>query len=136
MNRRTLTATALALAGVASGAAQAQIAVRDAATGQLRAPTAAEAAALAPAASKAAAQAAAAAPTMRVLSNGATSLKLDESHMVYSVARVNAQGVVERECIQGADAATSALQIRQPFAKPIQVSTTTTTARGATYELK
>lgn len=132
MTRRSLSAAALAVAGVASGAAQAQIAVRDAETGQLRAPTAAEAADLAARAKPSAA--AATAGAQRVLPGGGVALMLDESSMVYSVARVNAQGAVERECVTGGDAATRALQARKSFATPIKP--TMTTARGAAYELK
>lgn len=131
MSRKTLSA-ALALAGLAVGAAQAQVVVRDAETGQLRAPTAAEAAELAAKAKPS--SSAATAGVQRALPGGGVALMLDESSMVYSVARVNAQGAVERECVTGGDAATRALQARKSFATPIKPAMTT--ARGAAYELK
>lgn len=130
MTRRSLSAVALAVAGVAAGAAQAQVAVRDAETGELRAPTAAEAAALAPSGPAAAAATAA---VIRAVPRGGLAVTLDDSHMMYSVARINAKGVVERECVAGGEAAAKAMQQRPAFAKPISLATT---ARGAAYELK
>lgn len=132
MIRSPLSAAALALATLGTGAAQAQVVVRDAETGQLRAPTAAEAADLAARAKPS--PAGATAGVQRALPGGGVALMLDESSMVYSVARVNAQGVVERECVSGGDAATRALQARKSFTTPIKP--TMTTARGAAYELK
>lgn len=130
MTRKSLSVAALALAGMAAGAVQAQVAVRDAETGELRAPTAAEAAALR---SAAPAAAAATAGVQRAVPAGGVALTLDDSHMVYSVARVNAKGVVERECVDGSEAAVKAMQKRPAFAKPMSLATTT---RGAAYELK
>ena len=131
MTRRSLSVAALALAGMAAGAAQAQIAVRDAETGELRAPTAAEAAALTSTSGPAAAAATAA--VVRAVPRGGLAATLGEEQMMYSVARVNAKGVVERECVAGSEAAAKAMQQRPAFAKPMSLATTT---RGATYELK
>ncbi len=44
------------------------------------------------------------------LANGAVAQELDASSMVYTVARVNADGRVEMVCVNGADAAQQALQ--------------------------
>lgn len=129
MTRKSLSVAALALAGMAAGAVQAQVVVRDAKTGELRAPTAAEAAALTAARPSAAA---ATARVQRVLPNGAVAVELDESETMYSVARVNAKGVIERECVTGGEAAAKAMQKRPAFAKPMSLATTT---RGD-YELK
>lgn len=139
MSRSTWSAAALAVASLATGAAQAQVVVRDAETGKLRAPTAAEAAELFrdKAASKATIKPGArsvVAGVKRAMPGGGVAVTLDESTMVYSVARVNAEGAVERECIAGADAATQLVQAPKAFAKPIRP--TTTTARGAIYELE
>ena len=127
---------ALALAAAAPLAAQAapkSVVVRDAETGQLRAPTAEEAKSLGAARGKSARSAlAVAAPEPRTLANGAVAMDLDESTMVYSVARRNADGTISRFDVQGKDAAEKAAKSPKNFAKPMTAKTT----REAGYELK
>ena len=127
---------ALALASAAPLAAQAapqSVVVRDAETGQLRAPNAEEAKALNAARGKAARSSlAAASPEPRTLANGAVSMELDESTLVYSVVRRNADGTLSRFDVQGKDAAEKAAKAPKNFAKPMTAKTT----REAGYELK
>lgn len=141
MNARTLSPwrpalAALALASAAPLAAQAapnSVVVRDAETGQLRAPNAEEAKALNASRAKAArSSAAAAAPEARTLPNGAVAMDLDDSTLVYAVARRNADGTISRFDVQGKDAAVKAAKAPKNFAKPMTAKTT----REAGYELK
>jgi hypothetical protein len=139
--RPTLCAATLALAGALPMAAQAgeeMRVVRDPETGQLRAPNAAEARALDRAAARlrgatTSSTAEPAAPQVRVLPSGALSADLDESTLMYSVARTNEDGSLDRFCVQGADKAQAVLKAPKSFAKPI---TAQKTARGEAYELK
>jgi hypothetical protein len=79
--------------------------VRDAATGRLRAPTAEEAAELAAAAPPSNARAARrASPQEARQSNGAVGLEVDESSMLYSVARRQPDGTVSTVCVPAATA--------------------------------
>lgn len=127
---------ALALASAAPMAAQAapqSVVVRDAETGQLRAPNAEEAKALNASRSKASRSSlAAAAPEPRTLANGAVAMDLDESTLIYSVARRNADGSISRFDVQGKDVAEKAVKSPKNFAKPMTAKTT----REAGYELK
>lgn len=125
----------LALASAVPMAAQAapqSVVVRDAETGQLRAPTAEEAKALNASRGKAARSSLAAAPEPRTLANGAVAMDLDESTMVFSVARRNADGTISRFDVQGKDAAEKAAKAPKNFTKPMTAKTT----REAGYELK
>ena len=140
MNARTLSPwrpalAALALATAAPLAAQAapqSVVVRDAETGQLRAPTADEAKLLNASRIKSARSTTAAAPVPRTLANGAVALELDESTMVYAVARRNADGTISRFDVHGKDAAEKAVKAPKNFAKPMTANTT----REAGHELK
>ena len=127
---------ALALAAAAPLAAQAapqSIVVRDAETGQLRAPTAEEAKALGAARGKSARSAlAVAAPEARTLANGAVAMDLDDSTMVFAVARRNADGTISRFDVHGKAAAERAVKAPSNFAKPMMAKTT----REAGHELK
>lgn len=126
---------ALALASAAPLAAQAApqaVVVRDAETGQLRAPNAEEAKVLNAARGKSARSSLAAAPEPRTLANGAVAMDLDESTMIYSVARRNADGSISRFDVQGKDAADKAAKAPKNFSKPMTAKTT----REAGYELK
>lgn len=49
-------------------------------------------------------------PQPQKLANGAVAQELDASTMVYSVARINAEGKVEMVCVDGSDAAEKALK--------------------------
>ena len=89
----TLAATALAVSAALPVAAQ--TVARDAETGQLRAPNAEEAQALRAAPERRALRSLAA-PTQRKLAHGAVSAELDESTLMYSVARRNGDGSVSR----------------------------------------
>jgi hypothetical protein len=103
---------------------------RDAETGQLRAPTAEENAALdaAAAAQRAASgksSSRAPVPVQKVHANGAVELQLGEDSVMYSVARINAQGKLERVCVQGDEARDKALAAVPSFAsapKMVQAS--------------
>jgi hypothetical protein len=81
----------------------------DAATGLPRALTAKEAAELDALAAKS--RATARAPAVRTFTarGGAIGANLDESHMVYSVATVDADGKLRMECVTGADHADAAV---------------------------
>lgn len=121
MIARTLAA---ALAAVALSPAQAEPAkpasqratvVRDAATGKLRAPTAEEAAELAATPAPSAARSARrAAPVEVQHANGAVSLEVDDSLLMYSVARRNADGSITTECVPGGKAARSLVRKAGP----------------------
>ena len=98
----------------------------------MRAPNAEEAKALNAARGKAARSSlAAASPEPRTLANGAVSMELDESTLVYSVVRRNADGTLSRFDVQGKDAAEKAAKAPKNFAKPMTAKTT----REAGYEL-
>lgn len=130
----TLAATALAVSAALPVAAQ--TVVRDAETGQLRAPNAAEAQALRGSSERRALRSTLAAPSQRALAHGAVSVELDESTLMYSVARRNADGSVSRACVQGEESALQAMKKPANFAKPLVASTAARTARGAVYEDK
>lgn len=130
----TLAATALAVSAALPVAAQ--TVVRDAESGQLRAPNAEEAQALRGAAPERRALRSLAAPSQRKLAHGAVSAELDESTLMYSVARRNADGSVSRACVQGEEHAQQALNKPANFAKPMVPGTSARTARGAIYEDK
>ena len=82
---------------------------RDAETGQLRAPTASEMKAL-EAARKPSSSRAATTPVEVRYADGTVGMTLGDDHMMYSVARVNAQGKVERVCVQGVEASQQAMK--------------------------
>jgi hypothetical protein len=114
-------------------AAPQSVVVRDAETGQLRAPTAEEAKALTATTGKVARNRLAAAKTEpRTLSNGAVAMDLDESTLVYSVVRRNADGTISRVEVQGKEAAEKAAKAPRNFTKPM----TAKNSREAGYELK
>lgn len=105
-------AAAAALALTLMGTAQAQRVVRDSATGQLRAPTADEAKALdAPAGTvRKAAQpvgllSGRVNPQPVVHADGSVEQELDESTLMYSVARRNSDGTLSLYCVPGPEAA-------------------------------
>jgi len=75
----------------------------DPATGHVRPMTADEAKALDALASVKARRAAAAAPRPFKAASGATGVALDESHMVYSVATVGADGKIDMQCVTGGE---------------------------------
>ncbi len=115
---RTLVAVAtLALSATASAAGQdaqvGQTVFKDPVTGKMRNPTAAEAKQFndlraAQRATEAAARKASGAPqagVARMQSNGILVADLDESHMMYSVVRRDAQGKLQHECVTGEHAA-------------------------------
>ena len=122
-----LAAVVVAAAG-AAGPALAQeagmVVTRDAETGQLRAPTADEMKALQAAAkSSNRSSGRTAAPAAEIVhANGAVELAVGEDTMVYSVARINAQGKVERACVQGLDASQKAMKAPVSFAARPQAS--------------
>lgn len=133
--RPAMAAAAVAVAAgapmAASAAEQAQV-VRDAETGQLRAPTAEEAAALRAAAGKSASTTSA--PREIRHKNGAVEMVLDNSTLMYSVARRHADGSISQACVQGEDKAVAATRVPASFAKPLRPTATARTARGAVYE--
>jgi len=86
--------------------------VRDPVTGQLRGPTAEEFQAMEAQELKANARKAAvvkAAPVAERRADGSVMLKLDESHMNYSMVTRNADGTLTEHCVTGADAAQKVL---------------------------
>jgi|GEM_PF-4919868 len=91
---------------------------RDAETGELRAPTADEMKALEAArkTNSRNTRPAASAPVPVIHANGTISVMLGEDQMMYSVARVNAQGKVERACVQGLEASQQAMRAPVSFA--------------------
>jgi len=134
--RPALALAGLVLIGAAPivNAAEGMTVVRDPETGQLRAPTAEEAQALgavggSPLKSSSLAVEAVQSP----LPGGGVSMQLDESTMMYSVARRNGDGSVDRYCVDGHDKAEKVMNAPQNFARPIRK---TVTARGAQYETK
>jgi hypothetical protein len=56
-------------------------------------------------------------PQVQRAADGTLSLELDASTMVYSVARINAQGKLEYVCVYGAEAAEAAVKAPPSFAK-------------------
>lgn len=97
----------------ASGASQpsgqeGMIVVRDPQTGQMRAPSAAELQALRQAAP--AAKAAPVQPKMVVGPDGRRHVRLGESGHVYSVVKRDAEGRLDRHCVQGEAAAERAVK--------------------------
>jgi len=87
---------------------------RDPETGQLRAPTAEELKALN--ATRKPATSPAKAGVQVQHPDGSVSMTLGDEHLMYSVARVNAQGKVERVCVQGAEASQQAMKSPVSFA--------------------
>jgi hypothetical protein len=106
--------------------------VRDAETGELRAPTAQEAAALRAAGGPAESRASTAREIRH--KNGAVEMRLDESTMMYSVARRQADGSITQACVQGEAKAHAATLAPASFAKPLRPTAVARTARGAVYE--
>jgi len=94
---------------------------RDAETGMLRAPTADEMKALEAArkTNSRITRPAASAPVTHP--NGTVSVLLGEDQMMYSVARVNAQGKLERACVQGLEASQQAMKAPASFAVRLQL---------------
>ena len=138
MLRPALAAVALAAVGALPTAALAQQVVRDAESGQLRAPNAAEAAELRarPAARQARAALSSSAtsePVETVLADGTVMKATGEEDLMYSVVRRNADGSLERVCVQGKDQAGKVLKAKS-FAKPVMVSKAAKREGG--YELK
>ncbi len=132
--RPVLAAATLACAGATAQAAPAgeqAVVVRDAETGQLRAPTAAEAQALRDSQRQRAPQTASKAPVQRTHADGSVSVELDDSTLMYSVARRGADGTIERACVQGIEKAQSWANSAPSFARPVS---TARTLRGARYE--
>lgn len=108
---------------------------RDAETGQLRAPTADEMKALQAtdkASGRNAGRVAGAALPVRHAS-GMVSVVLGEEQMMYSVARVNANGKVERVCVQGAEASQQAMNVPASFASRPQASRVAYAAPAARF---
>lgn len=103
----------LALAALCQAAAAQQglTVVRDAETGELRAPTAAETQALQ---SQAAATARRQQPTMVTGADGRQSVYLGNSQHVYAVVRRGADGKLDHQCVEGADAAHARLNHDAP----------------------
>lgn len=136
MLRPALAAAALAMAGALPATALAQQVVRDAETGKLRAPTAEEAAALAPApraAARTSLRSAATSSAEIVYPDGTVEMATDDSHMMYSVVRRNADGSLDRFCVQGKEQAAKVSKAKS-FAKPVAM--TKTAVQGGGYELK
>jgi len=109
--RLTLAAlTALAAATMLAPPAHAQagmVVVRDAQTGELRAPTAAEAAALQ---GHAAQQRRAPGQHVETVGpGGSRKVQMGRSALVYSVVTKNADGTLAEQCVNGAQAAQSAI---------------------------
>lgn len=92
---------------------QGMVVVRDAQTGELRAPTPDEARAL-QAPSAAAARAAAPQPAMVTGPGGSRSVRVGESHMVYSVVTRDGSGKLHDQCLHGEHAAHQALDKHTP----------------------
>ncbi len=139
MLRPALAAVALAAVGALPTAALAQQVVRDAESGQLRAPNAAEAAELRarPAARQARAalsSSAASESVETVLADGTVMKATGEEDLMYSVVRRNADGSLERVCVQGKDQAGKVLKAKS-FAKP-PVMVSKAAKREGGYELK
>ena len=51
--------------------------------------------------------------------DGAVQLELDESSLMYSVARRNADGTIERVCVEGSEAANKALKAPKFASRPV-----------------
>ena len=114
-------AVAVAVAGASAQTAPSKPApqratvVKDPSTGRLRAPTAEEAAELAATQPPSSARGARrAAPAEVRHPNGAVSLEVDESLMMYSVAKRNADGSIGLQCVTGEKAARSILRRATP----------------------
>ncbi len=139
MLRTVLAAAALAAVGALPTAALAQQVVRDAESGKLRAPNAAEAAALSarPAARQGRSALAASStsePAETVMADGTVMKATGEEDLMYSVVRRNADGSLERFCVQGKEQATKVSKAKS-FAKPMMVSKVVAKREGG-YELK
>ena len=92
--------------------------VRDAETGELRAPTAVETQALQPQA--AAATARSQQPTMVTGADGRQSVYLGSSQHVYAVVKRGADGKLDHQCVEGADAAHDHLNHDAPAGAKVQ----------------
>ena len=111
-------AAALVMAAPLAQAAPGVQIVKDPVSGELRAPTQDELKAIAAQQGNAMAATPArrgmfsgtANPQQVRRANGAVSLELDESTMMYSVARRNPDGSITMECVTGADAAADAMK--------------------------
>lgn len=108
------TALAPAAAQTAPAANRATV-VKDPTTGKLRAPTAEEAAELAATPAPSSARSARrGAPVEVQHPNGAVSMEVDESQMLYSVARRNPDGSIGMQCVTGEKAAKSLVRKAGP----------------------
>lgn len=108
-------ALAPAAAEPARAAPQRATVVKDPTTGKLRAPTAEEAAELAATPAPSSARSARrAAPAEVQLPNGGVSLEVDDSLMMYSVARRNPDGSMTYQCVTGDKAARSLVRKAGP----------------------
>lgn len=92
--------------------------VRDAETGELRAPTALETQALQPPA--AAATARRQQPTMVTGADGRQSVYLGSSQHVYAIVKRGADGKLDHQCVEGADAAHDHLNHDAPAGAKVQ----------------
>ena len=145
LRRLSPLAAAFTLAGLTALSAQAgtdqpqQRVTRDAATGQLRSMTADEASALEQAAPRRSSTARRGLRTGRIdpqaitHADGTVELELDDSSLMYSVARRGANGSIDRVCVSGSQQAAKAMAAPTFASKP---KLDKTTARGASYELK
>ena len=127
--RLALCVAAVALAGAAQADEGVRV-VRDPETGKLRAPTADEARDLDAREPRGAALRRAA-PRARVLNNGTIALEVGEDHMMSSVARVNADGSLDRYCVP-AGKAQAVLNAPQQPTRHVHKAT----AQGTVYEDK
>lgn len=107
-----------AAAAPQTAAQQGLTVVRDADTGELRAPTAAETQALQPQA--AASSARQQQPTMVTGADGRQSVYLGNSQHVYAIVKRGADGKLDHQCAEGADAAHAHLNHDAPAAAQAQ----------------
>ena len=138
-NKYTLALAVTLALGFSAG--HAQVVVRDAQTGQMRAPTAQEAAAL---------QSKSPAATNRIgmitgrvnppeirHANGAVGQELDASTMMFSVARIGADGKLTMACISGEEAAQAAVNApRTSFARKITAQSTARSSQEYKHEVQ
>lgn len=101
--------------GAPSAQGQGMVVVRDAQTGQLRMPTAAEVRAMQPPPSAALTRQAP--PAIVTGPGGRRSVRLGESHMVYSVVTRDSEGKLGDQCVQGVHAAEHAATQPAPATK-------------------
>ena len=95
-----------------AGAPQGLTVVRDAETGELRAPTATENQALQAQAAQPSARPAQ--PALTTGADGRLSVKLDSSHLVYSVVKRGADGKLDQQCVDGDHAAHAHIADQHP----------------------